>query len=566
MKLPNKFLLFFLTVLPGLLILQLAGCSSGGNSSSRASYPINSAVVTTLENTVLPDDTAITDTGRIVLPNDVANYSAYGYGKWSVGAGLNSVKRVDIMPNGYATTGASVANVARLLRFFSMSDIHITDVQSPAQILISGLTNAGNPSAYSPVMPYTTQVLDAAAQTVNALNKKQAIDFGIFLGDASNSSAYNEIRWYIDVLDGQIVNPNSDPASASTTDYMQPFKAVGLARSIPWYQVLGNHDHLYLGTWAQTSKTLQAYIGEDVINIGLGAANPLDGTGFYGGVIDGSTTYGKVIFAGPESSFPIPPNVNANPDRRAITRTTLINEFFNTTSTPAGHGFTKGSTPDACYAFEPKANLPIKIIVLDDTETDDVAPLQGAAGFLDPTRYNWLVNELDKGQAEGKLMIIAAHIPIGQTALWHPASNPTESVLVAKLHTYSNLIMWISGHLHRNTVTPMPSPDTAHPELGFWMVETPSLRDFPQEFRLFDIMRNSDNTISILATNVDPAVASGSPAATSRTYSIAAGQLFTTPPKYPGVATASQAYNAELIKQLSPAMQTKIQLYGTLIP
>ena len=34
-------------------------------------------------------------------------------------------------------------------------------------------------------------------------------------------------------------------------------------------------------------------------------------------------------------------------------------------------------------------------------------------GSLDQERYDWLVSELDKGQAEGKLMIIAAHIPIG---------------------------------------------------------------------------------------------------------------------------------------------------------
>ena len=562
MKLNDPLKSFVLTVILALWVLQFAGCSNGGGSSA-VSYPIDSTVVTTLDATVIPDNTAVADPGHVVLPNSVGDYSAYGYGKWVAGAGLGLVKRVDIMPAGYAVTGASVANTARLLRFFSMSDIHITDVQAPAQILNLGLTNAGNSSAYSPVMPYTTQVLDAAVQTVNALNGKQALDFGIFLGDAINSSEYNELRWYIDVLDGQTVNPNSDPVSAYTTDYMQPFKAAGLDRSIPWYQVLGNHDHLYLGVWAQTGKTLNAYIGRDVIDIGLGAADPLAGTGYYGGVIDGSTPYGRVVNAGPEGSFSTPPKVNANPDRRAIPRTAWIYEFFNTQSSPVGHGFTKDSRPDACYSFEPKANLPLKVIVLDDTEPDDVAGVEGAAGFLDPTRYAWLVGEMDKGQAEGKLMIIAAHVPIGQATLWDPASNPTESTLIAKLHTYSNLILWVSGHLHRNTVTPMPSPDPSHPELGFWMAETASLRDFPQGFRLFDVVRNGDNTISILATNVDPAVAGGSPAAKSRASSVAANQLFTTAPRFPGVATASGAYNAELVKQLSPEMQAKIQLYGT---
>jgi hypothetical protein len=45
----------------------------------------------------------------------------------------------------------------------------------------------------------------------------------------------------------------------------------------------------------------------------------------------------------------------------------------------------------------------------------------------------------------------------------------------------------------------------AGPENSFWEVENSSLRDFPQEFRTFDIFRNSDNTIFITVTDVDPA-------------------------------------------------------------
>ena len=58
--------------------------------------------------------------------------------------------------------------------------------------------------------------------------------------------------------------------------------------------------------------------------------------------------------------------------------------------------------------------------------------------------------------------------------------------LLATLHNYPNLLLWMAGHRHINTVTPQPSPDPAnHPEYGFWEVETSSLRDFPQQFRTF---------------------------------------------------------------------------------
>jgi hypothetical protein len=143
--------------------------------------------------------------------------------------------------------------------------------------------------------------------------------------------------------------------------------------------------------------------------------------------------------------------------------------------------------------------------------------------------------------------------------MWDTASSPTEATLIAKLHTYPNLILWVAGHRHYNAVTALPSPNATYPELGFWEVETASLRDFPQQFRVFDIVRNSDNTLSIFTTNVDPSVAPGSPAAMSRSYGIAANEIFKGAPPYSPIG----AYNAELVIQLSAEMQAKIKNHGT---
>jgi hypothetical protein len=157
-------------------------------------------------------------------------------------------------------------------------------------------------------------------------------------------------------------------------------------------------------------------------------------------------------------------------------------------------------------------------------------------------------------------MIIAAHMPIGvglpgHYGGWSINSVVTEKVLINKLHDYPNLLLWIAGHRHVNDITAFKSPDPARPELGFWQVETSSLKDFPQQFRTFELVRNSDNTISIRATNVDPAVKEDSMAARSRSYAIAAQQIF----KYP----IASSYNAELVKQLSSSMQVKMQNYRT---
>ena len=176
-----------------------------------------------------------------------------GYGKWIyVDWPLPLVQRTDIMPGGY--NAASVTQKARLLNFFAMTDIHLTDKEAPNQLIYlqqSHPAYAGqNSSIYSPVMLYTPHVLDAAIQTANALHKKNPFDFFISLGDVCNTSMYNELRWYLDIIDGKVITPSSgDHRGADTIDYQKPFKAAGLDKSIPFYQTLGNHDHFMIGSF-----------------------------------------------------------------------------------------------------------------------------------------------------------------------------------------------------------------------------------------------------------------------------------------------------------------------------
>ena len=543
------------------------------NNSVSASYPIDSAVLTTHERVVLP--VSVPSTSPTLLPYDVSNYSRYGYGVWQFGEGLGYQKRLDLISPAYNNN--SVSHTANLLHFFDMTDVHISDKETPTQAIFYGY-RGGQSSAYSAVMLSTTQVLDAAVQTINALHKEEPFDFGISLGDVANNEQYNEIRWYIDVLDGKVINPDSgvkdDPVPGPLNDYQDQYKAAGLNKSIPWYQALGNHDHNWVGTNPPDDYLKANYTGEYILNMGNIFVNPLGikSRGFYMGSIDGRTVNGDIIGVGNVTDFKTPPKVlAADPNRRALTVSDWMGEFFNTSSNPIGHGFNQSdvNAGRAYYSFEPKSDIPIKVIVLDDTQNANDANAGGYGhGSLDNVQYNWLVSELDKGQAEGKLMIIAAHIPIkteskGSTldeyTGWSSVAQVSQQQLIDKLHEYPNLILWISGHRHVNAVTAQKSPDANHPELGFWEIETSSLRDFPQQFRTFEIVRNSDNTISIFTTDVDPAVKEGSIAAQSRSYAVATQEIFNNTAGY----LPSGSYNAELVKQLSTEMQSKIQNYGT---
>jgi metallophosphoesterase (TIGR03768 family) len=612
-----------------------AGCGGSSGTSQIAEYPIDSTVLKTTARTLsfpMPEKPAGPNSGTGLYPTElplVSQYGKYGYGNYTFGGGLAIEKRFDIMPGGY--NNQTPVRLKRFANFFAMTDVHMTDKEAPNQLIYiqqeDPIYGASGTSLYSPVMLYTTHVLDAAIQTINALHKQTPFDFGMCLGDVCDSTRYIELRWFIDVVDGKVITPSSGAhLGASTIDYQRPYKAAGLDKSIPWYQVLGNHDHFLIGSVAVDADPSlgirQSYTSGNVWAIGdllmpnsglfpcvFDTTASIQERSFYTGVLDGSTPEGRIIHAGSVPSIDPPPTVAADPDRRSLLRTEWIQQFFDTTTSPAGHGFglvdpAMGSG-FACYRFVPKPDIPLKVIVLDDTqsETDGSHDIHGH-GFLDAARWNWLKAELAAGQANNQLMIIAAHIPIAVAAIgselewWESDKDPnakeqnavTLAELISTLQNAPNLLMWIAGHRHVNTVKALKSPDPIRaPEKGFWQVETSSLRDYPQQFRTFEIYLNSDYTISIVAVNVDPAVAVGTPASTSRKYSIATQQIVqsnltvnnrnireasgyipveamdptrpqdgVTDPtiiygSVPGVPYCA-SYNAELFKQLSPQM------------
>ncbi|MGC2616161.1 MAG: TIGR03768 family metallophosphoesterase [Terracidiphilus sp.] len=612
--------------------LYLSTFESGCGGGEPASYPIGSTVVTTVDRVLcfpMPPKIDQPNSGVGLCPTElplVSQYAAYGYGSYTYGPGLEAAKRYDIMANDYSNP--SPVRLSRMANFFTMSDIHITDKEAPNQLIYiqqeDPIYGASGTSLYSPIMPYTTHVLDAAIQTMNALHELSPFDFGISLGDACNSTQYNELRWYIDVIDGKVIQPSSGAhAGAATIDYQKPYRAAGLNPAISWYQVLGNHDHFMIGSIPVDANPdlhlRESYTSGNVWKIGdvlkPNAGFPccydtfaaIQQQTMYTGYIDGATPTGTIKGAGMAATIPAAPTIVADPSRRSLLRTEWMQEFFNSTTAPRGHGLNlvdpSMGAGFACYSFVPKSDVPLKVIVLDDTqsETDGSHDIHGH-GFLDATRWGWLQAELASGQAANQLMIIAAHVPlavanIGTEVEWWESNNDPNAVqqnavslanLVAELQNTPNLLMWIAGHRHFNTVKALKPPPGGSPVNGFWQVETSSLRDHPQQFRTFEIYLNSDYSVSIIAVNVDPAVGNGTPAAKSRAYSIAAQQIvqndimpnaqnlesqynqlvesmdptraqdgsYDLSIKYASIQGVPYcaSYNAELFKQLTPAM------------
>ncbi len=105
--------------------------ASGGNTLRQ--YPIEPHVATTLQRMLsfpLPAKPAGPNSGTGLYLSElprISEYRKYGYGSYTFGGGLPAVQRFDIMPAGYSTTAPSLTRIRRLLDFFAISDIHITD-------------------------------------------------------------------------------------------------------------------------------------------------------------------------------------------------------------------------------------------------------------------------------------------------------------------------------------------------------------------------------------------------------------------------------------------------------
>ena len=168
---------------------------------------------TTLSQIVVPDWSGIASPFPAgFYPSDLSLYQQNSFGVWNqVTSGL-AYQAPDMATGAVNSTSALPSDGTPLLTFFTMSDVHICDKESPGRCIgysynypaimteldVDSGENAypiGNTSSYSGIILYTTHVLDAAVQTINALHQVSPFNFGIALGDAADNTQYNEHRW-----------------------------------------------------------------------------------------------------------------------------------------------------------------------------------------------------------------------------------------------------------------------------------------------------------------------------------------------------------------------------------
>lgn len=416
---------------------------------------------------------------------------------------------------GVAAAASGPKNPSSLAYFAQLTDVHILDEESPARAIHSPIAAA---SAWRPYDAYSTHMLDAAMRTLNEFAAVHPHDFVVFTGDVTDNHLYIELRWFLDVVEGNGVNPDTgaddDPLPTGPVDPHDSFLAAGLDPRVPWYICVGNHDAWTLGSLG-TSSVLASPTGSSATAM---LSHSMDPTCFSAVPCPGGYCYSDTperCHVPMEDDYYTNSSVAPDAQRRYIDLQEFKSMVMGSTRQgPPGHGFTQANLQTGLNYYsvdEPVPGLPVSLIVLDTTTACTVT--NKATGAIDSAQMAWISERLDHYASQRRAIVVVSH---------HQADNiPSQSSqLVALLNACPYVVLHVVGHGHMNRVYPHPPAAGQGPENGYWEVQTPSPLEWPQQMRFFEIVDEGDGTGSIYVTVVNHAIAPGTPAEAGRFYSL----------------------------------------------
>ena len=374
--------------------------------------------------------------------------------------------------------GGSGRPGAALATFAQITDAHVRDEESPARVpFLDRLGGVFSP-VFRPQEALTAQVLAATVGSLNRLHP-QAV---AVTGDLADNAQANELATARAVLTGGRVHPDSGAKGydgvqeADNPDpfYYRPdddpprhpgllaaaqraFGAPGL--DAPWYPVLGNHDLLAQGEAPPTPAIEAVATGDRMVESLDPGLRPAAGT-------DAEAAVAALLEGGlPGRTRAVP----ADPARHLLSPSETLRRL--------GRRGRDGGRLD--YTFD--IGTSVRAIVLDVVDRAG-----GERGLVTPAQVAWLRGELRR--AGPRYVVVFSHQPL-------TGSDGGEAALRA-LDAAPRVVAAIAGHRHRNAITTRRSGP-------YWLVETASLADFPQQARFFRLVQTAGGGVALETWMVD---------------------------------------------------------------
>ncbi|NYI89278.1 metallophosphoesterase (TIGR03767 family) [Amycolatopsis endophytica] len=512
-------------------VLTAAGVAGLGVAvGTPSAEAIDRALRETTKRAVTPAGTTLES---VATPVD----GTAAYTRLTVGPGWPLVAREDLV----AARGGRDDRRVALTSFVQFTDLHITDSESPARFeYLHPLIG----SAHRPQETLGPVATAALVDRVNSVRRGpftgRPFDFVMTTGDNTDNHEQLELAWFLGVLNGGEVTPNSGDPNAHEgvqasghplywnpdrrldgdwsafpvipgilTAGTRPFTSAGL--DVPWYCTFGNHDdsiagslpdlpgmeHWYTGRYKVIGKDSQT-----TVKLARAVRTP------------GASVPASELFGGSGTIREITPDER----RRPFTTAGFVQAHLDPANTgpgPEGHGFT-GSNADGVDVYYTFRIAPGVTGISLDTTT--------LAGFADGSiglgQYLWVEQTLKRGSSvyydfwgnrvthsvTDELFVLFSHHTSDTMGNVLPdARHPLEPRLagdafVALLHRFPNVLAWVNGHTHSNKITARPG---ATPGQGFWEINTASHVDFPQHARVIEVADNADGTLSLFTTLIE---------------------------------------------------------------